>query len=286
MLYLINNNIVFNTEDRTLVMQQDEMSAVILSNSANRLLYELLYSYGQTVSRDSLFQNVWDNHGLVSSNSNLNHYISQLRKSLVSFGLSDKVIITIPKVGFKFSEKVPVMLMDDNGDTPRAEDKNERLESVYQELDNLTTEILSQTQDRTELTDINLQSLLSQNIAQSDDVNKKITTKPSYKMLYVVCSILALVSLTFIALFFTMDTRSVKNNFFTAESDICPIYKFYPLPDELNGKATEDIDSIIKNNNISCKNDQFIMVNYGSKTFASLCSVTEQRSFSCKALNS
>ncbi|VFS51589.1 winged helix-turn-helix domain-containing protein [Budvicia aquatica] len=174
MLYLINNNIVFNTEDRTLVMQQDEMSAVILSNSANRLLYELLYSYGQTVSRDSLFQNVWDNHGLVSSNSNLNHYISQLRKSLVSFGLSDKVIITIPKVGFKFSEKVPVMLMDDNGDTPRAEDKNERLESVYQELDNLTTEILSQTQDRTELTDINQQSLLSQNIAQSDDVNKKL----------------------------------------------------------------------------------------------------------------
>lgn len=286
MLYLINNNIVFNTEDRTLVMQQDEMSAVILSNSANRLLYELLYSCGQTVSRDSLFQNVWDNHGLVSSNSNLNHYISQLRKSLVSFGLSDKVIITIPKVGFKFSEKIPVMLMDDNGDTPRAEDKNERLELVYQELDDLTTEILSQTQDRTELADINQHSLLSQGIAELDEANKKITTKPSSKILYIVCSILALVSLTLITLFFITDTRSTKSNLFMAESDVCPIYKFYPLPSELNGKTNEEIDAIIKTNNISCKNDQFIMVSYGNKTLASLCSATDQRSFSCKALNS
>lgn len=287
MLYLINKNIVFNTEDRTLAMQQDDLSVVTLSNSSNRLLYELLYSYGQTVSRDTLFQNVWDNHGLVSSNSNLNHYISQLRKSLVSFGLSEKVIITVPKTGFKFSDEVQVMLLDNDGQTPRAEQIiKESSESIDNQLDKLAATILSETQDRDVLVK-NEEPKPESNLAALPDLNKTLNSGHSRKLLYMVSLAVLLTSAVLVGLFFAMGNNKDKlNNTFLSVSNTCPIYTFYPLSMDIKEKMVEEVESIVKDRNISCGNNQFIMVHYVNKTLTSLCSAQEERSFSCSVINS
>lgn len=52
----------------------------------NRLLAYLLERQGQVINRDELLDNVWDLHGLRSSNHTLNKYISEIRKHFVSTG--------------------------------------------------------------------------------------------------------------------------------------------------------------------------------------------------------
>ncbi|GKX62262.1 winged helix-turn-helix domain-containing protein [Pragia fontium] len=283
MIYLINNNIVYNTEDRTLVMQQDDMSTVMLSNSSNRLLYELLYNYGQTVSRDTLFQNVWDNHGLVSSNSNLNHYISQLRKNLISFGLSDKIIITIPKVGFKFSEKIPVMILDSGGETPRAENETDRLESIDLQLNKLTSEILVETQIRHEEVD----EPLPLKVDETPNIHNNEVTKARFKwpgkIFYISLLLLALISAVTIA-FFAMEHKKSNSGLFLSAKSICPIYTFYPLSTDEKVKMVDNVDAILKENNISCGKEKFVMVHYNSQILISLCSVKGERTFSCSKI--
>ncbi|EOH8097145.1 transcriptional regulator, partial [Salmonella enterica subsp. enterica serovar Newport] len=58
--------------------------------------------------RDTLFKTVWDDNGMRSSNSNLNQYISILRKQLVQVGLPENIIITVPRVGFMFNPDIDV----------------------------------------------------------------------------------------------------------------------------------------------------------------------------------
>nr|WP_159564419.1 winged helix-turn-helix domain-containing protein [Budvicia diplopodorum] len=269
-------------------MQQDELSATILSNSSNRLLYELLCNYGQTVSRDTLFQNVWDNHGLVSSNSNLNHYISQLRKALISFGLSDKVIITVPKIGFKFSEEIPVMLLDNDGKTPRVEGVKELSISIDKELDGLTRTVLSETHDRNELVVSSQKPDLSvvQHDANHNTANREKQAKKSRKLFYIVSLAAVLGGLIAASLFFTLGKKENQKHSFLFVATTCPIYIFYSISEYAKGTLEKEIETVIRENNISCEHGQFIMVNYVNETVTSLCSAVEERSFSCSVINS
>ncbi|WP_159565967.1 winged helix-turn-helix domain-containing protein [Budvicia diplopodorum] len=114
MIYLIQNQVSYNSEDRTLKRLGDELSLITLSNIPARLLCYFLMNPGSVISRDTLLEEIWDKYGLVSSNNNLNFYVSFLRKEMLKLGLEKSLIITIPKVGFEFSGTVSPMTMDNS----------------------------------------------------------------------------------------------------------------------------------------------------------------------------
>ncbi|MEZ3501467.1 transcriptional regulator [Pantoea sp. KPR_PJ] len=106
MVYTIDGIIVYNSEDSTLshIPTQETLS---LSISSGRLLERLLDSHGEILSRDTLLTEVWDKYGLRGSNSNLNQYLSMLRRALAGFGC-ENLIITVPKMGIRLNTAVPV----------------------------------------------------------------------------------------------------------------------------------------------------------------------------------
>ena len=96
MKYVINKTVTFNVAEKKLSGNDSE---VLLSNPACRLLIALLENNDIQVSREDLLTKVWDDFGLVSSESSLNNSISSLRRSFGQVGVYN-VLETIPKKGF------------------------------------------------------------------------------------------------------------------------------------------------------------------------------------------
>ena len=96
MKYIINNSVDFIVAERKLYGNDKE---VTLSNPACRLLLVLLENNQLQVSREELLTKVWEDFGLVSSESSLNNSISSLRRGLSDVGV-DNVLETVPKKGF------------------------------------------------------------------------------------------------------------------------------------------------------------------------------------------
>ncbi|MFI3312150.1 winged helix-turn-helix domain-containing protein [Ewingella allii] len=126
MIYLIENKILFNPEDNTLSLQNDPENQVSISNPARRVLLLLIEQQGIVVQRDILFKKVWDDYGLVSSNNNLNHCISKLRKVINTLGHTEDVIITVPKVGFLLKKEITISAIDAIGANNDAEKENDQ----------------------------------------------------------------------------------------------------------------------------------------------------------------
>lgn len=83
-----------------------------LTNTANRILSLLIESPGRVLERDYLLEKVWEDVGHPGSSSSLSQYISILRKTLTSLILIDEVIISVPRVGFYFSQDIAVERLD------------------------------------------------------------------------------------------------------------------------------------------------------------------------------
>lgn len=106
-MLIINDSVLYNEDDGCLDNNHLGMS-VTMAPSSNRLFLILISNHGSPVERDEILKSVWDEYGLRSSNSNLNQYISMLRKQLVQVGLPEDTIITIPKVGFMLNGNLSV----------------------------------------------------------------------------------------------------------------------------------------------------------------------------------
>lgn len=81
MRFLINNRIIFDEDNSTLELAEENLEPVTLTTIANRLLALLVKNNGILISRDFIFSTVWDDHGKTASNSNLNNYIASLRRT-------------------------------------------------------------------------------------------------------------------------------------------------------------------------------------------------------------
>ncbi|MEE3660372.1 winged helix-turn-helix domain-containing protein [Brenneria sp. g21c3] len=110
MIYIIAEEIRFNPDDGTLGNHQHD-DFIKLSIPACRLLEQLLVSGGETLGREYLLTEVWDKYGLRGTNSNLNQYISILRRALAGYGC-DNLIITMPKIGFRLNTDIPLQRVD------------------------------------------------------------------------------------------------------------------------------------------------------------------------------
>lgn len=106
MIYIIDGNISYNSDDCTLShLPTDEF--LNLSIPSGRLFERLLNSDGEILAREVLLTEVWDKYGLRGSNSNLNQYLSMLRRALATYGCKN-LIITIPKIGIRINTEIKV----------------------------------------------------------------------------------------------------------------------------------------------------------------------------------
>lgn len=110
MKYKINAFILYDAVDGTLSLKDDEVDTQ-LSITANALLFYFIQHRG-IVSRDEVLKAVWDDNGLVSSNSNLNQYLSLLRKAFRQYGI-ENIIVTVARGRLEFNSDVSLELIDD-----------------------------------------------------------------------------------------------------------------------------------------------------------------------------
>nr|WP_282554145.1 winged helix family transcriptional regulator [Providencia rettgeri] len=110
MKYKINAFILYDAVDGTLSLKEDEVDTQ-LSITANALLFYFIQHRG-VVSRDEVLKAVWDDNGLVSSNSNLNQYLSILRKAFRPYGI-ENIIVTVARGRLEFNSDVSLELIDD-----------------------------------------------------------------------------------------------------------------------------------------------------------------------------
>ena len=105
MIFHINNNVLYNEGECTLVHIDNSTTKISLLKPSARLLSLFIRNNNVLLLRDKLLNEVWVEHGLKASNNNLNNYVSGLRKSLAQFGEED-LIVTYPRQGFKFSADI------------------------------------------------------------------------------------------------------------------------------------------------------------------------------------
>lgn len=109
MRFVIDQEIYFRPADGAIWHVNTEHEKRFLTPASSRLFAYLIEHQGQILSRNDIFQAVWENYGLHSSNNTLNQYISLLRRTLTDFGLEPYVIKTIPKAGFLFSPDINIV---------------------------------------------------------------------------------------------------------------------------------------------------------------------------------
>ncbi|MGS2874912.1 winged helix-turn-helix domain-containing protein [Enterobacter huaxiensis] len=121
MRFDIEGFITFDTEDASLLNLLTG-DCVELSQTSTRLLAELLSHRGDILSRNEIFHSVFDKYGARASNSNLNQYISTLRRNLSELGVEKEIITTVPRIGFKIADDA-IIHNDREYRTPFLEEK-------------------------------------------------------------------------------------------------------------------------------------------------------------------
>lgn len=102
MKYTLNNTLVFDVENQTIHMVNEDINVIELSSMMiTRLLEALVEKAGEVLTREYLYQTVWENHGYKASASNLNKSMSLLRKAIRDTGYQDDIIETLPRQGFR-----------------------------------------------------------------------------------------------------------------------------------------------------------------------------------------
>lgn len=112
MKYRISAFLYYDATDGSLKLDDADKSDTKLSITANALLYVLIQNPG-VITRDQVMKLVWDDNGLTSSNSNLNQYISLLRKTFRNYGINN-IIVTIPKGRLEINPALSIEILDDN----------------------------------------------------------------------------------------------------------------------------------------------------------------------------
>ncbi|PIF20913.1 DNA-binding winged helix-turn-helix (wHTH) domain-containing protein [Candidatus Pantoea floridensis] len=109
MRYTLNACLIFDAVDGTLTPCDSATSESHLSVTASTLLLFFLQNTG-VVNRDEVLKRVWDDNGHTSSNSNLNQYLSMLRKTFRLYGV-DNVIVSISRGNLQLNPAISVEVM-------------------------------------------------------------------------------------------------------------------------------------------------------------------------------
>lgn len=105
-LYILEGCIYFDEQAMALSINGEQENTIILPAPSARLLSELIKTNGTMVTREELLVRVWEDYGYRASNSNLNNYLSILRRSLTSLLPQTILITTLPKKGIVFQANI------------------------------------------------------------------------------------------------------------------------------------------------------------------------------------
>jgi DNA-binding winged helix-turn-helix (wHTH) protein len=101
-VFLINDVLIFEPDERRLGdLHNYPARAITLHVPVSECLRELLEHNNQLVTQHDLFAAVWTKQGAVVTTNALYQTIASIRRSLRTAGLTDNIIKTVPKEGFK-----------------------------------------------------------------------------------------------------------------------------------------------------------------------------------------
>lgn len=112
MIYLIDNNVLFDSGRGSLSRISSQEKINILPRPAVLLLDVLVNSPGETITRDSLMEAAWKDAGLTLSGHNLSTYLKVLRHSLLELEIEKEFIRTLPRVGVLLVVDVEIISND------------------------------------------------------------------------------------------------------------------------------------------------------------------------------
>nr|WP_314417840.1 winged helix-turn-helix domain-containing protein [uncultured Erwinia sp.] len=111
MRYNINASLIYDAADGTLTLPDSPNPDTQLSITASTLLFFFL-QHQDIISRDEVLKKVWDDNGLTSSNSNLNQYLSMLRKTFRHYGI-ENIILTISRGNLQLNPDIVIEPLHD-----------------------------------------------------------------------------------------------------------------------------------------------------------------------------
>lgn len=117
-VYIINDALFFDESAQTLSLNGEAENTLQLPCPAVRLLSELIKNNGILLSREDILYNVWEAYGFRASNSNLNNYLSILRKQIAALDPEANIITTLPKQGVVFNADVQLISETEDGPSP------------------------------------------------------------------------------------------------------------------------------------------------------------------------
>nr|WP_194928611.1 winged helix-turn-helix domain-containing protein [Citrobacter freundii] len=109
MLYLIDDIVIYDALNGTLRRNDEKIAeATHLTTIANKIFSYLVQHHGALVTRNTLFDEIWEKEGVASSSNTLNQYISLLRKILSGYLGDKEIIVTVPRAGYYLSKDISV----------------------------------------------------------------------------------------------------------------------------------------------------------------------------------
>ncbi|MBK0032509.1 helix-turn-helix domain-containing protein [Erwinia sp. S43] len=124
MRYNINASLIYDAADGSISLPGSNAPDTQLSITASALLLFFL-QHQEVVSREEVLKKVWDDNGLTSSNSNLNQYLSMLRKTFRHYDI-ENIILTISRGNLQFNPDIAVEMLDSLSPQPAPEVHSEQ----------------------------------------------------------------------------------------------------------------------------------------------------------------
>lgn len=129
--YLLDGQVTFDVMMNEITHQQQRYK---LAYTEAKTLHLLINSNGEIVSREAINEFAWE--GRIVTDASLAKSISNLRKVLRECGLHEDAILTIPRVGYRFTlpvEELPPNLVIGKTSIPSGDDDVPRVESNISE---------------------------------------------------------------------------------------------------------------------------------------------------------
>jgi DNA-binding winged helix-turn-helix (wHTH) protein len=262
MVYLIENQIVFNPEENSLSLLNDDESKIAVSNPARRILLLLIEQQGVVVQRETFFKKVWDDYGLNASNNNLNHCISKLRKVVSTLGYQNQFIVTVPKVGFIITKGIII-------ETCANKIATEVLVENSDKVDNEPDIVLNETRPDDEI--------INHSVVPRHNASEPDSHKGKHRH-YFMMSILVTTALTAWAFFiFYNEMRDPKAELEIAKIGSCSLYATAPVSQSRKSDFIQLAENFLHKNNISCKPGHILI--FQSEIFSSPINTGSVREF-------
>lgn len=127
MKYVINFEILFDSEKKELSAIKNHKITIPLTTTASRLLEEIVQHPQKVLPRALLLKRVWEDNGYSASDASLNNNISLLRKYFSSLSNAEIDLMTIPKIGFQLNATVELQ-----DEVTKKEDQVDKKENIRQ----------------------------------------------------------------------------------------------------------------------------------------------------------